>query len=53
MKYMVFAGSCYYPRGGWLDFQGFFDGYEAALELAKSLNKDWWHIVDGDGNIVA
>lgn len=43
--YMVFAGSNYYPQGGWEDHKGTFDTLEEALECAANAGEDWWHIV--------
>lgn len=45
--FLVFAGSNYYPDGGWEDFEGVFPTLEAALGAVTNGRKsDWWHIVD-------
>lgn len=52
MKYLLFAGSHYYPNGGWEDFKGDFDSVEAAQAQVPPLLESigagyaWWHIVD-------
>lgn len=53
-RYMVFAGSWYYPDGGWKDFIGAVDTIEEGVEKAKSWDyRDWWTIVDSsNGQIV-
>jgi len=48
--YLLFAGSNYYPSGGWDDFRGEFNTLEEAREAAESSNfsfskYDWWHVV--------
>lgn len=46
-RYIVFAGSDYYPGGGWGDFRGDFDTLEEARALIKTLlDYDWQQIVD-------
>lgn len=58
-RYLLFAGSSYYPRGGWLDFIDSFDTPEEAKEVGQChdififSNKeesypkyDWFHIID-------
>ncbi len=48
-RYLLFAGSCYYPSGGWSDFENSFDTLEEAVDAAESLNvtkADWAHIID-------
>lgn len=53
-RYLLFNGSNYYPSGGWRDFAGCFDDLEYAIEVAKHMYCDWWHIVDTeDDRIVA
>lgn len=44
-KYALFAGSKYYPSGGWLDFQGSFDSVDEAQGSIR-LYHEWWQIVD-------
>lgn len=55
MKYMLFAGTNYYPRGGALDFIGFYptveDAQKAFVERAGEISKgeaidNWGHVVD-------
>jgi len=45
--YLVFAGSTYYPSGGWNDYIGstttVIEAYDMIL---KSENKDWRQIID-------
>ena len=47
-RYLVFAGSTYYPAGGWNDFCGSFDSELDALDYIARKDSDceWWHIVD-------
>jgi hypothetical protein len=51
MLYMLFAGDCWYPEGGWLDYRGTFPSIaeaKAVAELGDENGKyDWWHIVSG------
>lgn len=47
-RYIVFAGSDYYPAGGWDDHFGSFDSVYEGLEALKPYSYDWWHIVDSD-----
>ncbi len=61
-RYMLFAGSQYYPSGGWDDFKDSFDTCEEALVAArlqetgyKGKTKpvyDWFHVVDVQGFII-
>jgi hypothetical protein len=50
--FLVFAGDCYYPCGGWLDYAGCFPTLELAKAFAEDGKTDWWHIVSG-GQVVA
>ena len=50
---MLFAGSCYYPYGGWEDFQGYFNTIdEAKIFLLNNWESfgiccsPWAHIVE-------
>lgn len=55
-QYLLFAGSRYYPCGGWNDFQGSFDSITEAIgfKALEGLGCDWWHVVDNEtGTIVA
>ncbi len=44
--FILFAGSDYYPCGGWEDYVDSFLTVESALEGAANTSGDWWHIVD-------
>lgn len=53
MKFLVFAGECYYPGGGWDDFVDHYDTKEEAVADARAWETDrgkhaevWWHVVD-------
>lgn len=39
-RYALFVGDCYYPKGGWADFVGFFGTIDAALEAANEPPED-------------
>ena len=43
--FALFAGSKYYPRGGWKDFIGVYDTLEDAKAAVKNFY-DWYHVVD-------
>jgi hypothetical protein len=45
--YLVFAGSNYYPSGGWRDYLGTFNSENEALKAIANLSYsvDWWQIV--------
>jgi hypothetical protein len=45
-RYLIFAGSNYYPSGGWDDFRGSTDTLDEATSIAKGGRHDWWHVVD-------
>ena len=45
-RYVLFAGSDYYPSGGWKDFRAMFDSVEEARQEVQHTDEDWWHIVD-------
>lgn len=45
-RYLVFAGSAYYPAGGWDDFKGSVDTVEDARIAAAATKAEWWHIID-------
>lgn len=46
-RFIVFAGSTYYPTGGWGDMKSSFDTFEEANDLVSSVdNYDWFEIVD-------
>ena len=56
---MLFAGSCFYPYGGWEDFRGYFNSIEDAkiflldnwksFDISSSL---WAHIVEENKIVV-
>ena len=48
-RFLVFAGPCYYPMGGWEDFKASHDTEEEARAACKALTKeweDWAHYID-------
>jgi len=47
-RYLLFAGSLYYPSGGWDDLVESFDTVDECIAQAKanSYVMDWWQIVD-------
>jgi hypothetical protein len=45
-RYSVFAGHCYYPAGGWIDFVGFIDTLDEVATALPAYDVDWWHVVD-------
>lgn len=51
-RFLLFAGPCFYPHGGWDDFRGDFDSMAVALEhyaaFAKGAEGDevWGHVMD-------
>ena len=50
-KYLLFAGKHYEPDGGWLDFIGSYESYEAAAE--EGVDYPWFQVVDIDtGEII-
>lgn len=54
-KYLLFAGSRFYPSGGWNDFKGDHHTHFAAIEAAANLDGiEWWHVVEAEtGKVVA
>jgi hypothetical protein len=59
-RYLLFAGSVYYPSGGWDDFHADHANLESAIENGKFITNgaessyDWFHIVDLEtGKVVA
>lgn len=44
-RFLVFAGDCYYPSGGWDDFHSDHDTADEAQKAAINAG-DWWHVVD-------
>lgn len=49
---LLFAGSTYYPEGGWDDFVGEFGSVEEALAAVADALVDWAHVVDRDAGRV-
>jgi hypothetical protein len=49
-RYALFAGSCYYPAGGWNDHRGTFATMFEAIAEAARLGEDWHHIIDLDAH---
>lgn len=49
-QFLVFAGSNFYPNGGWSDYKGDFDSIENALRyLVKSHSEwEWYQIVNSE-----
>lgn len=46
-RFLLFAGSDYYPSGGWKDFQKDFDTLEEANNyIGQNYNADWFHLID-------
>lgn len=58
-RYALFVGDCYYPRGGWSDFVGFFDNAADAVFAVAEPEEDcvsgwWFNVADLEtGMIVA
>lgn len=54
--YALFAGSMYYPEGGWGDHRRSSPDLDALRQVAKMIQSgeaDWWHIIDLDtGRVV-
>jgi hypothetical protein len=57
--YLLFAGDCYYPKGGWADWRGTYQTLLEATTAAANLGTDgleWWQIIeqydDGTGQVV-
>lgn len=50
-RFLVFAGSDYYPSGGWEDFKGAYPSEYLAIEAIARLDLDsmsWAQVVDLD-----
>jgi len=45
-RYLVFAGTHYYPDGGAGDYWGSATTIKKALEIKDEYNCDWWHVFD-------
>lgn len=60
MRYLLFAGSVYYPDGGWGDFKGRFDKIEDAVDEYNRMLEDsgynaeyyWFHVIDIETGLV-
>ena len=59
-RFLVFSGSSYYARGGWLDFKGAFASVaEAEAWTAANVEKpevdysqEWWQVVDAESGLI-
>lgn len=45
-RYAVFAGTAYYPNGGWKDLVCLTHNVRDAERSLMGKSCDWWHIVD-------
>lgn len=45
-NFLLFAGSLYYPTGGWDDFVDSFATIEEAQAAGRKSKCDWWQVVD-------
>ncbi len=48
-RFLLFAGDCAYPEGGWKDFRGSYDTFveaESAGMCDYGGNSQWWHVID-------
>jgi hypothetical protein len=45
-RFLLFAGACKHPVGGWGDFRGAYDTMEDAISVGDALDKDWYDVVD-------
>ena len=57
-RFLAFAGSRYYPSGGWEDFIGDFDTLEEASAFAAAFEEDitpygWWNVADSESRVIA
>ena len=60
-RYLLFAGTNYYPAGGWKDFRDSYDSLAEAMKCGEEFTieptaplYDWWHIVDlEEGAVIA
>ena len=50
--YLLFAGSNYYPSGGWDDFVGSFHTHSEALREWEKNKRDWGQIVSTETETV-
>ena len=52
-RWLLFTYSCYYPCGGWCDFNDSFETKEEAETAGLGSKDDLWHIVDiEEGKII-
>lgn len=56
-RFLLFAGTKYYPNGGWEDFQSAFEEQQAAVDeghrLVDETYMSWWHVVDTLGATIS
>lgn len=45
-RYLLFAGSTYYPTAGFGDFIESYDSWEDAIKEAETTRCDWWQVID-------
>jgi hypothetical protein len=62
LPFLLFAGTAYYPDGGWADYQGRYPSQEAARTayIARADQEGWqwydivdtrtWHCVESEGD---
>ena len=48
MKYIIFAGDDFYPKGGLFDYKHQTTSIEEALTWLAKNSFDWWQIVNGE-----
>jgi len=57
MKYLLFAGQCYYPKGGYNDLVEASDDrmylQRIALKMKEMYACDWWQVVDIHFGVIA
>lgn len=53
MKYLLFAGQCYSPKGGYNDFVEASDDRMYLQRIALNLDCDWWQVVDIHFGVIA
>lgn len=56
-RFLVFAGSDYYPSGGAEDFVSSYDSLGEARENFEIIQENacflnWWHVVDRDTGVI-
>lgn len=50
LRYWLFAGNHCYPKGGMRDFQKTFEGVGDAVQYARNLEFEWFHVFDSETN---